>query len=84
MTCEEQLAQWVNGISIHNHDRDECCPDFSCCQPELLATQEERTLFSSRPDAKDSMLMMFLGRALSAMPKKVKVHIAGDAETRTV
>ena len=82
MTCEDQLMQWVAGVSIHNQDRDECCPDFSCCQPQLLATQDERNLFVSRPDVRDGMLMMFLGRALSKL--KAKVYVAGDAETKTV
>jgi len=31
MKPNEQLAKWVNGESIHNKERDECCPDFSCC-----------------------------------------------------
>ena len=83
MTCDEQLQKWLAGESIHNKERDECCPDFSCCKPELLATLEERQLFTSRPDARDSMLMMFLGKAISSMPKKVNVHISGDCETKT-
>ena len=82
MTSEDQLMQWVAGVSIHNQERGECCPDFSCCQPQLLATQDERNLFVSRPDVRDSMLMMFLNRALSKL--KAKVYVAGDAETKTV
>lgn len=27
---------WINGISIHNYQDGECCPDFSCCHPELF------------------------------------------------
>ena len=42
MTSDEQLAEWVKGNSIHNQDRDECCPDFSCCDNELLAPEDER------------------------------------------
>lgn len=65
MTPDEQLALWVKGDSRHNADRDECCPDFSCCQPDLLAPLEERELFASlAADSveRDRMLMMFLGR----------------------
>ena len=80
MTSEEQLARWVQGISIHNDDRGECCPDFSCCQKGFTATKEERELFASRPDVRDSMLMMFLGKALSTLTDK-NVHIAGDEVT---
>ena len=32
-----QLDEWVKGNPIHNNVDDECCPDFSCCRPELLA-----------------------------------------------
>ena len=34
-TCNIQLILWVLGFSIHNKYGDECCPDFSCCAPEL-------------------------------------------------
>lgn len=42
MTPNEQLELWVRGKSVHNDERDECCPDFSCCSPELLAPEHER------------------------------------------
>lgn len=34
-----QLFKWYNGESLHNGKNDsegECCPDFSCCVPELF------------------------------------------------
>lgn len=31
-----QGLKWVNGISEHNHVDGECCPDFSCCFPDLF------------------------------------------------
>ena len=27
---------WAMGKSYHNRVDNECCPDFSCCQPELF------------------------------------------------
>ena len=27
----DQLVEWINGESKHNHIDDECCPDFTCC-----------------------------------------------------
>lgn len=45
MTKEEQLELWLKGESIHNRDRDECTPDFSCCTPDLLAPLEKRKIF---------------------------------------
>ena len=39
---QEQLTAWVNGISVHNHVDGECCPDFSCCHPELKTPEAKR------------------------------------------
>jgi hypothetical protein len=77
MTCDEQLAEWLKGNSIHNADRDECCPDFSCCRPELLADEATRRAFVEHPEARDQMLMVFLGAGLAKMTEKA-VHVAGD------
>lgn len=30
-----QWLLWMNGVSVHDKDWDECCPDFSCCNPEM-------------------------------------------------
>jgi len=77
MTCDEQLNKWLAGNSVHNNDGcDECCPDFSCCRPELLAPLEEREHFVVSNDLeRQRMLMMFLGRLISTSPNKV--HITG-------
>lgn len=32
----EQGQQWINGNPRHNTIDDECCPDFSCCEPLLF------------------------------------------------
>lgn len=34
--CIAQLRRWVEGHSEHNRIDDECCPDFSCCNPKLF------------------------------------------------
>lgn len=77
---KKQLALWVKGKSVHVHNGI-CCPDFSCCKPELRAPKEERELFQELYLAKkhneyEKMLMMFLGRAMPLMTDK-KVYIAG-------
>lgn len=48
MTPKEQLKLWVKGKSVHSKTKneDECCPDFSCCHPYLLAPLHERQAFS--------------------------------------
>ncbi len=80
MRPNEQLIKWVKGKSVHDHEQDVCCPDFSCCQPELLAPIEEREAFLSLPDdERFRFLGMFLGRAME-LAAKGKVYIAGMLE----
>ncbi len=80
---KKQLALWVAGTSIHMY-KGICCPDFSCCKPELKAPKEERELFqelylTKKHSEYERMLMMFLGRALPLITKK-KVYIAGGKD----
>ena len=81
MKPEKQLELWVKGESVHNDEKGECCPDFSCCKPHLLAPEHERKVFleaSQKGDDKTttSMLFEFLGRAFSSP----KVYVAGYSE----
>ena len=81
MKIEKQLKLWVKGESVHNDERNECCPDFSCCQSHLLAPKYERRTFLEaykRGDdkTKANMLIEFLGRAFSSS----KIYIAGYRE----
>ena len=75
MTNKEQLQKWVDGESIHNmsmtgNDKDGmCCPDFSCCQPELLAPKDTRLAFqtaylSGDQATMDKMLSGFFSKLL--------------------
>lgn len=80
MDSDEQLALWVNGESVHNDERDECCPDFSCCRPDLLARQEDREEFmEGGAIVRDGMLLGFLGALLAA--DGTNAYIAGDPAT---
>ena len=84
MECREQLEKWVAGESIHNNERDECCPDFSCCDPELLAPREIREKVLAAYNAKDQSTMhAILGMFLTALIKKSgakDVYVAGHEE----
>jgi len=31
-----QALEWAGGNPRHNMVDDECCPDFSCCVPEMF------------------------------------------------
>ncbi len=79
MTSEEQLDRWVAGESVHNEERGECCPDFSCCEPSLLAPFATREAFARASDGERAgMLMGFLGAGMAILAPDKKVHIAGD------
>lgn len=86
--CNKQTSDWVNGNPRHNMIDDECCPDFSCCNPKLLAPKEVREIFckadrSGNHKLTDRMLGEFLGKMVDALPSRPKVHIAGlDAQRR--
>lgn len=84
MTCDEQLEEWVKGNNIHNSARDECCPDFSCCQDQFSATLEERRAFKEHPEVRESMLMSFLGKLIATIRPDSKVHVVGETDTDTV
>lgn len=78
MTIDEQLAEWLKGNPIHNDSRNECCPDFSCCQPDLLVDLQTRQAFvNANEELRMSMLGMFLGNAIAKIGIEKRVHIAG-------
>lgn len=78
-TDEEQLARWVAGNARHNDHLDKCCPDFSCCRPDLLAPEHERQAFALAYETDEramySMLGSFLGRAVAGHD----VYVTGEA-----
>lgn len=83
MKLDKQLQSWLDGKPIHNKRRDECCPDFSCCRPHLLAPPEIRQMFCNatlRNDQEtvDKLLTQFLMRLLDNEAPDKKVHVAGD------
>jgi hypothetical protein len=45
VAVRQQLILWLSGRSVHNAVTGECCPDFSCCYPDLLSPQDERNRF---------------------------------------
>ena len=75
MTPDDQLTLWVRGIPLHSDDPDQCCPDFSCCVPELLACRDERINFVRLDEAgRLQMLTMFLERMLANQFPDSEVH----------
>lgn len=75
ISCDEQLRRWVNGDPVHRlidkprfrGDDSECCPDFSCCNPELLQPVEVRQAFAAADEkGRNKWLGVFLGEMLRA------------------
>lgn len=68
MKAEEQLKLWVDGNPMHNEERDECCPDFSCCSGSIspLAIRKKFAKAYRKNDEKViyEMLTEFLGKCL--------------------
>ena len=77
MTPDEQLGKWLAGDSVHNKERDECCPDFSCCRPKLKWPKEKRRLFFENPQLRERMLTGALVDMLEDYYGPRVVHVAG-------
>lgn len=37
-----QTESWIDGKPKHNPFSDECCPDFSCCVPDMMMPDAKR------------------------------------------
>lgn len=67
-SCAHQLKRWVAGESLHNTVRNECCPDFSCCQPDNLMPIKIRSVFAASVAIDDfAMMNSILSLALNCL-----------------
>jgi hypothetical protein len=73
-TAAEQLARWVAGESVCPNEHHECCPDFSCCRPELQwpAARRQQYMAASRGE-REKLMMSGLGALLS--DAEVKAYV---------
>lgn len=86
MEHKEQLDLWVKGESVHNDEKGECCPDFSCCNNKVNTPQVIKELFrdeylkgdKGNEGLMNRLLMEFLGNAFSGE----NVYIAGLETSR--
>lgn len=93
MKPDEQLQRWVDGDPVHNDNHPagieggECCPDFSCCKPDLLAPPEVRQAFQRACEEGDEktvnrMLAGFLGALIKGEGHLVVTSADVVAEAR--
>lgn len=79
---DDKWIEFVDGdgnvVERRKMDGGECCPDFSCCKPELQAPREVREAFAAAsPRERDKFLMSFLTAAIELAGHADKVYIAG-------
>lgn len=86
-THREQTERWVAGDSVHVRVGNcwECCPDFSCCYPDLQRPKAEREAFARA----DGMAReAFYSAALGALVERTlghglgRVHVVGHARRK--
>lgn len=87
--ADHQLREWAEGRPWHNpwdpqtntmgdpaDRRDgECCPDFSCCCPEMIWPREKRYLFVAGDS--ETRYRMMVG-ALVNITDPDSVYVAGS------
>ncbi len=86
ITYDEQVERWANGESVHRA-AGVCCPDFSCCKPELAAEPEVRRAFAaSNEDERMAFIGAFLQAAISLAVnerpdgKDLRIAVVGATE----
>lgn len=91
MDYKEQLALWRQGRSLHNDELNQCCPDFSCCDPSLQSTQGIRDLYfkaftEGNEKLIQDMLVGFMQRACNKLTEddpEYEVHVV-DRTNHTI
>jgi len=81
-SLDHQIREWAKGNSTHNHEFNECCPDFSCCKSHLQAPEEVRQIYYnaySKGDDKTThrLLGEFLTRLVESEVPDKKIYITG-------
>jgi hypothetical protein len=80
MTPLEQLDKWVDGESLCPNDRDECCPDFSCCSnvetPRGVKEAFRAAFLRGDHEAMEKFCIGFLGGAVLQVSDK-EVYLTG-------
>ena len=77
-----QVENWADGLPLHNTVRDECCPDFSCCNGGKMMAEESRQRLLDAHNKGDSELVetiCLMGLSSLCADSDVSVHIAGDS-----
>ena len=80
---DEQLKKWLDGESVCNKIDGECCPDFSCCKPQMKQpTEVRRTFFHASEEVREQMLLSFFSASLASHPKVNEIYISGQEDVK--
>jgi hypothetical protein len=75
---QEQLERWLGGESVHNLE-GECCPDFSCCRPNLRWSYELRKQFIDGDESvRMGMLLLSVDAAVLDACPNTNLYFPGD------
>lgn len=82
-SVEYQLKKWVEGTSLHNPVRDECCPDFSCCNGNIMPVEAREKFAEAYANDDESTMWSILGMGLAglASDNDINIHVAGEDGT---
>ncbi len=79
---EEQLRRWVQGDAVCPNTRHECCPDFSCCRPQLMWPKDKRERFVAVSQGEREKMMMGALGALASQEGTTAYVTRGDPKDR--
>ena len=74
-SLQHQLKYWVDGISLHNPIREECCPDFSCCGSDIMPSSMRQEFATAHKNGDTKTVYKFLSMALSGLYTKTLADI---------
>lgn len=70
MTVEEQLRLWVEGTPVHDKERNQCCPDFSCCTGKMVSKDVREKFEKAFKDGDESQCEKMLFEFLSMLSEE--------------
>ena len=83
-SINHQTKRWAEGTPLHNTVRDECCPDFSCCNGGKMMPIEARArLLEARIGGDNETVQRICMMGLSGLVANsdVNVHIIDEDDT---
>ena len=83
-SVKHQVKRWAEGFPLHNTVRDECCPDFSCCNGGKMMTEDVRKkLLEAHNGGDDETVQSICMMGLSGIVADLDVNVyLADGENK--